>query len=265
MIKSLAIGAFDGVHVAHQYLISQADGVAIIERGNGVLTRGYLRTLYIDKPCFFYHFETLRLLSPHQFIKKLQNDFPCLERIVVGYDFHFGKDKAGNVEVLQEIFDGRVDVIEEILLEEMPVHSRTIKDALREGKISLANKLLGREYEIRGAVIKGQGLGRKEFVPTLNLKVESFLLPKEGTYVTQTKIDNIWQPSISFLGHRLTIDGSFAIETHILDKQSLPQIDNVTIKFIDFLRDNKKFEDFASLKEQIDQDIQVAKGFLDER
>ncbi|HHH19967.1 MAG TPA: bifunctional riboflavin kinase/FAD synthetase, partial [Campylobacterales bacterium] len=95
-ITSIAIGSFDGIHQAHQALISQAEAVVIIEQNCCTLTPGYTRTEQIQKPCFFYHFDKIKLLSVDAFIEQITQDFPKLETIIVGYDFGFGYKKEGN-------------------------------------------------------------------------------------------------------------------------------------------------------------------------
>ncbi|MEJ2498223.1 MAG: riboflavin kinase [Sulfurovaceae bacterium] len=190
MIRSIALGAFDGIHLAHQELIRRVDGVVIIERGNGRLTPGFVREQYIAKPKFFYHFD---------------------------------------------------------------------KETLEAGNIKVANRLLGRAYKICGTVIAGQGVGKKQLVPTINLKVQDYILPKEGVYVTQTVIDGICYESVSFIGHRESTDGSFAVETHILDKDIQAVFEKVEIVFLDFIRENRKFDDLDRLKKQIDLDIKTAR------
>ena len=261
-IKSIAIGSFDGIHKGHQALISQVDSIVIIERNSGYLTPGYKRSLYTDKLCCFYHFEKIKALTPDMFVSMLQEDFPALDKIVVGYDFHFGKAKAGDAQMLKELFEGEVIVVEQVNYEGIPVHSRTIKEYLREGKVKMANELLGRYYQIEGEVIKGQGLGKASFVPTLNLHIDHYQLPLEGVYATRTKLGEHWFDSVSFLGHRVTTDGSFAVETHILDKDINDIHSNVSLAFIDLIRVNKKFENFDALKVQIDKDIENAKEVL---
>lgn len=114
-------------------------------------------------------------------------------------------------------------------------------------------------------MIRGQGLGRKSFVPTLNLFIDHYQLPMEGVYATQTKVDGQWHDSVSFLGHRVTTDGHFAVETHILDEQVDDVHSFVSLRFIELIRVNKKFENFESLKSQIDEDMVRAKEVLNER
>jgi len=261
-IKSIAIGSFDGIHIAHQTLIDKVEALVIIERDGGYLTPGHKRSFFTDKVCCFYHFDVIKSLTPEAFIEKLQTDFPKLETIVVGYDFGFGKDKAGNAQTLQALFSGKVEVVQEVSVEGVSVHSRTIKEYLREGNITMANKLLGRTYSIEGEVVSGQGLGKKELVPTLNLNVKAYQLPLEGVYATRTKVKGEWLPSVSFLGHRVTTDDSFAVETHILERDIGEVTGKVEMVFVDFIRANQKFESLEALKEQIEEDIQKAKEVL---
>jgi len=261
-IKSIAIGSFDGIHIAHQILIDKVDALVIIERDGGYLTPGHKRSLCTDKICCFYHFDVIKSLSPEAFVVKLQEDFPMLETIVVGYDFHFGKDKAGNAQTLSQLCDKNIIIVDEVSHEGIAIHSRTIKAYLKKGDLKMANALLGRTYHIEGEVVEGQGLGKKELVPTLNLRVEGYQLPLEGVYVTQTKIEGEWLPSVSFLGHRVSTDGSFAVETHILDKDIGMVKGMVSLAFVDFVRPNQKFESLEALKTQIGMDIERVRGLL---
>jgi len=261
-IHSIAIGSFDGMHIAHQALIKKAEAVVIIERNSGYLTPGYKRSLYTEKPCYFYHFDKIRHLSPKAFVERLEQDFPLLEKIIVGYDFAFGKAKVGNVKVLRELFKGEVEVVDEIKIEGISVHSRVIKTFLKEGNIAKVNLLLGRYYSIDAEVIRGQGIGSKKLVPTLNLRVHSYQLPSEGVYATCTKIGKREYDSVSFVGHRLSTDSAFAVETHLIDQTVTYNSGTVTLFFVGFLRTNKTFTSFEKLKMQIENDIADAKAVL---
>jgi riboflavin kinase/FMN adenylyltransferase len=261
-IKSIAIGSFDGLHSAHMRLIEQVDGVVIIERSGGYLTPGYKRSCFIKKPCYFYHFEKIQSLTPEAFVERLQQDFPALEKVVVGYDFAFGAKKAGTTEVLKRLFHGEVVVVNEVQLEGISVHSRTIKAYLQEGNIAIVNTLLGRVYEIEGCLVSGQGIGKKELVATLNLEVEGYQLPQEGVYATKTQVDGVWHKSVSFVGHRVTTDGSFAVETHILGQEIEVFNDSIAVAWHCFIRENQKFSDLVLLKAQIEEDIQIAYSLL---
>ena len=261
-IKTVAIGSFDGIHIAHQTLIDKVDALVIIERNGGYLTPGYKRSFFTSKICCFYHFDVIKSLTPEGFVDKLKVDFPSLETIVVGYDFHFGKNKAGDAQMLASLCDREVVIVDEVGIEGIPIHSRTIKAYLREGKVEMANKLLGRTYSIDGEVVRGQGLGKKELVPTLNLEVKEYQLPLEGVYATRTLIDGQWLNSVSFLGHRVTTDDSYAVETHILDKEIGEVEGEIELEFVDFVRINQKFDSLDALKKQIQDDIGIAKKIL---
>lgn len=249
------------MHLAHQELIKNADGVVVIERNCGSLTPGYKRYFYTSKPIFFYNFENICNLSALDFIKRLQNDFKELETIIVGYDFHFGKGKEENSNFLKKNFKN-VIVIDEVKKENISIHSTTIRAFLKKGDIKKANSLLGRTYIIKGEVIKGQGIGKKELFATINIKTQDYQLPLNGVYATFTLIDKKWYHSISFLGNRITTDGFFSIETHILDKEITLKEENIEIAFVDFIRENRKFNNLQELKTAISNDILQTKEIL---
>ncbi|GIT99159.1 bifunctional riboflavin kinase/FAD synthetase [Sulfurovum sp. TSL1] len=261
-IKRIAIGSFDGIHLGHQALIDKVDALVIIERNSGYLTPGYKRSLFTSKVCCFYHFDKIKSLTPEAFVQTLEADFPALETIVVGYDFHFGKNKAGNAQMMKTLTDKQISIVDQVTLGETPVHSRIIKTYLREGKIARANQLLGRTYHIEGRVVPGQGLGKKELVPTINLDVKEYQLPLEGVYATRTCIEGQWLDSVSFLGHRVTTDDSYAVETHILEQEIGEVSGEIALEFVDFLRINQKFKSLDALRAQILDDIEVTKKRL---
>lgn len=264
-ITSIAIGGFDGMHVAHQELFKNLDAngaIVSIESGYANLTPKRYRQEYSIYPIYYYVLDNIKHLEGDLFVKLLNEEFPELKKIVVGYDFCFGKNRKYCTEKLKELFKGVVVVIDEIKVENIPVHSRVIREYLKDGDIQTANKLLGKEYKIYGHQITGQGLGAKNFVPTINLKIQEFLLPKEGVYITKTILDNKEYNSITFLGHRTTTDGSYAVETHILDEDIIDSGYTTQIKFITRIRANQKFETFEELKKQILKDINFTKDYF---
>ncbi|WP_281950647.1 bifunctional riboflavin kinase/FAD synthetase [Nitrosophilus kaiyonis] len=266
-IKSLAIGAFDGMHLGHQALFKKLDkngAILVIDKNSAVITPGNYRCEYTDKPCFFYDLNDIKDLDDKGFIKKLKKDFVNLEKIVVGYDFAFGKDRKYSIKNLKEVFDGEVEVVDEVKVDGISVHSRVIKEFIKDGDIKKANRLLGHTFKIVGEVIKGAGLGKKELVPTINLKVEKFILPKDGVYATITDVNGFYEPSVTFIGHKKSVDNSFSIETHVIGKDIQKAEGEVTILFFEKIRDNKKFENLKDLKEQILKDIEIAKEIVKE-
>ena len=264
--KSIAIGGFDGMHLGHQALFKRLDAtgvVVVIKTGFANLTPNHYREQHTDKPLFYYELDAIRHLDGAEFIQCLQKDFPALEKIVVGYDFHFGKDRRYSCEDLKIMFDGEVVVVDEVSHKGDSIHSHKIRHKLSIGDIEGANSFLGYNYTIVGKKITGQGIGAKELVATINIDAREFLIPKEGVYVTTTRIDDEehFHPSVSFVGHRVTTDGSFAIESHILDGKVVCE-EKAQIEFVSFLRDNQKFDSIEELKTAIEQDICTANKTL---
>lgn len=259
---AIAIGGFDGMHIGHQHLfnaLGEHGTIVVIETGYANLTPKEERKRFTHYPILYLKLDEIRHLSGAEFIQFLQITFPNLSKIVVGYDFHFGKNRKYSFKDLKSLFHGEVVVIDEVSHEGDSVHSHKIRTKLKIGDIKGANAFLGHNYTIHGKVIAGQGLGKKELVATINLQTEGFLLPKEGVYVTLTRLDNEehFHPSISFLGHRITTDGSFAIESHVLDGEIVCK-EKATISFISFIRNNQKFQSLQELKEAIKKDIAKA-------
>lgn len=264
-ITSLAIGGFDGMHSAHQELFKELDdngAILSIESGYATLTPKKYRQEYSKYPIYYYVLDEIKHLEGNKFIELLKEEYPKLKKLVVGFDFCFGKNRGYCIQELKNIFEGVVIVVDEYKIDNIPVHSRTIREYISNGDLETANKLLNKEYKIYGTQIKGQGLGTKSFVPTINLNVEDFLLPQAGVYITKTILNDIEYNSITFLGHRVTTDSSYAIETHIFDENIINDDYEIEIKFYKKLRDNKKFDSFEELKEQILFDIKEAKEYF---
>ena len=259
---AISIGGFDGMHLGHQQLFSQlgANGpLVVIETGYANLTPKKERENFSDYPIFYIDLEDIRHLDGRGFIGFLEEKFPKLSKIVVGYDFHFGKDRKYSFDDLNTLFDGEVVVVKEVTHDGDSIHSHKIRAKLQIGDIKGANNFLGHNYTIRGAKVSGQGIGAKELVATINIESSGFLTPKEGVYTTLTRIDDEehYHPSVSFVGHRETTDGSFAVESHVLDGKVVCE-KNAAISFVAFIRNNKKFDSMDELKKAINADIAIA-------
>ena len=263
-ITAVAIGHFDGVHRGHKELLKRLGvygGLVVIDKNKANITPGLKRAEYSRYPCFLYDFNEIKGLSGEEFIALLKRDFKNLQKIVVGFDFRFGRNRAWDKHDLRRIFDGEVVVVDEVCFDGMGVHSSAIREYIKQGEIYKANRLLGREYSIEGRVIKGQGIGSRELVPTLNLDIKSYLLPREGVYATRTRIGYKTYGSVTFIGNRVSTDGNFSVETHVLN-ENIEGARDVAVCFIKRLRDNRKFESLEGLKEQIGTDIKQAMEFV---
>ncbi len=275
-VCSLALGKFDGMHRGHQELFGRLcmpGAILVIDAEGGNLTPGALRSEFTSLPICAIPFSEIKNLGAEEFIALLLRAFPLLKRLVVGYDFRFGRNRAYGISELRALFGGEVVVVEEIFYQGISVHSGAIRERILRGAMGEARALLGRDYFIEGTIIRGQGIGHNELVATLNLHVERFLLPRPGVYASKTRIAGLVFHSVSFVGNRLSTDGEFAIETHLLqdtgeslafDLSSINQeVKKIArIHFIEYIRENIYFRDISKLKEQIFMDIKKTQEIL---
>ena len=286
-ITNTTIGKFDSIHLAHQRLISALDknGAVIIIAFKGDLGDSKIRDSkfkganqnaqilppsekkrYISRPIYTLKFSKIKNLSGKKFIKLLQKKLPHLREIIVGEDFRFGKNRAFSASDISKISNLKTHIFKEMRIDKIPVHSQNIRTFLENGKVAFANKLLGRIYSIKGRIVKGQGLGKKAVVPTINVAVSDYLLPQSAVYASKMRIKGKSYDSITFLGKRVSADNNFAIESHILGDFGLESAEIISKKaeifFIEKIRDNRKFDSLPALKAQIAKDIKKAKTIL---
>ena len=258
-IKKLAIGNFDGFHLGHLELfkhLNKFDSALLVidkDLDNKLSPKDKMLELSI-LPLIFVDFDSIKDLEGEVFLNILKDEFKNLNTLIIGEDFKCGKNRAfGAVDIKKYI---NTIIIKEFKINQIGVHSSIIKDFLSKGLIQEANTFLGRFYAIKGQVIKGQGLGKKEIFATFNLKIKDYFIPKYGVWVSLCKIKDKYLKSLTFIGLRST-DNNFSIETHIIDDNF---VDGdylgyiFDLQFIYFLRENQKYDDLALLKEQITKD-----------
>ncbi|MDR2100619.1 MAG: bifunctional riboflavin kinase/FAD synthetase [Campylobacteraceae bacterium] len=265
-INALALGEFDGIHRAHRKLIEQLGArgaMVVIDKNRADITPKQRRDEFVPNSCFYYDFFSIKGLSSEEFVALLKRDFPNVKKIVIGYDFRFGRNREGGIEELEKLFEGKVVIVPEFCYDGISVHTTKIRAFLRSCEIFQANRLLGREYALVGFVQKGQGIGGKELYPTVNLRVEEYLIPGFGVYAGRTKIKENIYDSVIFIGQRLSTDEKFSLETHILDiKVETKENEKCELFFVDFIRQNRKFFKLDDLKMQISEDIKNARESL---
>jgi riboflavin kinase/FMN adenylyltransferase len=180
--------------------------------------------------------------------------------MVFGYDNHFGKNREGTFKFISENFKNiNADLIIASKKDEITISSTRIKEEIVNGHIINANKLLGHPYIINGKVVKGMQLGRKLGFPTANLACNNNdkILPKNGVYYTLTKIKEKEYVSITNIGIKPSVQksNSISIETYIIDFNQSIYGRNISIKFIDRIRDEIKFNNISDLINQITLDV----------
>jgi riboflavin kinase/FMN adenylyltransferase len=215
----------------------------------------------------------LAKLTAAEFIQHILIDSLQVELISVGFDFHFGQKRQGNISDLQNIWGDRLTVIPEQTmgfgdLDQPPVRisSSNIRTALAQGEIDLANSLLGRPYNLVGRVVQGKQLGRTIGFPTANLELPTQkCLPRDGVYAIQAMInpDAATQSPAQVLGVmniglRPTVDGDQrSVEVHLFDWQGDLYDQELSVNLIRFIRPERKFDSLDALKAQIQSDCQT--------
>lgn len=265
-IEILALGCFDAFHLGHlkllEHLNTQNSALLIIDKfqTNRLVPKEKMQTLCAFD-LIFIDLERIKEFSAKEFLAILQAEFTHLKTLIVGEDFRFGKNRSAGAGDIERLSSLKAIVVNEFKIQGVAVHSKLIKAYLSNGEIDKANALLGRNYAVEGDLIRGQGLGKKELVPTLNVDMKNYFLPKNGVWASFCKVQNKIFKSVSFLGHRST-DDKFSVESHILDENfthlKLVENEQIAIIFKAFLRDNQRFDDLTLLKAQIQKDCQNA-------
>ena len=287
---AVALGFFDGVHIAHRALIDVARREAD-KRGlklavftfigdNRRMKEG-VRRLYSDKDkasllsecgvdfTVMCDFTSLAGLSPEQFVKDVLINALGSKLAVCGFNFRFGKGASGNADDLYRLmknYAADAITVPEYLYDDQTVSSTLIRSLVAEKNIRRAAILLGKPYFLCGEVVHGNGAGRTLGIPTVNTNIDdSVFSPPNGVYSTLTEIQGKLFHSITNIGVCPTFgERTIHAETFILDFNSDIYGDEVKVYFLDFIRDEKRFYDEKELIKQINVDINSAKALLED-
>lgn len=265
----VAMGAFDGCHLGHQQLLSRADAaISFVPSPKSFFdVEEKVLTLPEEKLIRFPHFVFMRFdeqlagMTPETFIDVI-NAALKPKKILVGWDFHFGKKLSGNVTDLKIIaakLGIEVEIIPPFKLGHTIVKSRDIREHLRTGHIEKANKFLGYDYFICAKVVHGKALGRTIGFPTINLDVHhQKLTPKPGVYAGVVEIDGVAHPTAI----SVKMEDKIIVEGHILDFKKDVYGKPVRMVFSHAIREQRHFDTFEHLKEQIQKDLSVIRQRL---
>ncbi|HJN73841.1 MAG TPA: riboflavin biosynthesis protein RibF [Myxococcota bacterium] len=186
--------------------------------------------------------------------------------MVVGYDFRYGNERAGDIDLLrQQLPELPIDAVEALVLEDgTTVSSSRIRESVATGDLHRASELLGRPFHLRGTVIEGEARGRALGFPTANISREGELLPPPGVYAVEARVvDGELRPAVANLGVRPTFEGSrLSIEVHLLDFEGDLYGERMDVLFRERLRGERRFENVGALKRQVEKDIQAARAIL---
>lgn len=283
----VTLGTFDGVHIGHNAILDKICKVAKHENLESVILTFFPhprkivsnnydikllntieeKSVLLEKigiQNFIIHpfDKTFSELSPREFVTQVLVEKLNIQKIIIGHDHKFGKDRAADFNDLINFgkeFGFEVEEISAQQINEVSVSSTKIRNSLLEGSISLANEYLGYPYVLTGNVVKGNQLGRTIGFPTANIEIpeEYKLIPKNGVYIVTANVlgQNVF--GMMNIGVKPTLgENKLSIEVHLLDFDKDIYNQKIQVNLLERLRDEQKFESFEALKSQIELDKQ---------
>ena len=219
----------------------------------------------IDFAFFLKFNDSLRTMSPEAFISDILDSINLVS-FTVGDDFRFGQDRKGDTALLREWGDKKnilIENTETILFEGERISSTRIRNAILGNNFTLAENLLGRPYTFSGKIVHGQHLGRTIDVPTANIWLPKQKLPIKGVYAVECILEGQTYSGIANMGIRPTVGGNKPVlEIHLFKFNKDIYSKRLTVRFIQKIRDEKKFDNLGMLKLQIQKDISKAINIL---
>lgn len=292
----VTIGTFDGIHLGHRSVINSLLKIARSEKGNSVIftfdphprqvvaprdhkiqllttpeeKTNLLSELGIEHLIIYPFTRRFASMNYHDFVEKILVNKIHISHLVIGYDHHFGKNREGSFDSLSQCakeFGFKVTHLGALEVDHINISSTKIRNALNNGDIDLANEYLGYSYILSGTVVKGNQIGRTIGFPTANIRVsnQAKLIPPSGVYAVKVKINDSMFPGILNIGTRPTLfpeETEKSIEVNIFNFDGILYNKELTVCFEKKIRDEKKFENIDSLKQQIEFDKIIAMNLL---
>lgn len=277
---AVAIGNFDGFHLGHKKLTDTLKRIAA-ERNldSMIMTFSPNPKIFFNKKLQLIHsdeqkrrifdelgvdrvnfldFAEIRDVGAEDFVTDILIRGFDVRYIVMGENFRFGKNRAGDMRLLQRMSSEHgfgFSVVTPVVLDGTIISSSLIRKKLAEADIPEANRMLGRAYYIEGTVVRGEQVGRELGFPTINVLTDNEILP-HGVFQTRTRLDDRLLESITYIGSRPTFSGNKkSVETHIFDFDEDVYDKNVRVYFERKLRNEIRFDSKTRLIEQIKKDI----------
>jgi riboflavin kinase/FMN adenylyltransferase len=287
----LAVGVFDGVHRGHQAVISTSANHARAAIGKPVVVTfdphpdkvlrpqaaphllsatqhkiALIRSLGVGHLLVITFDKQFAATEPEDFVSQLVAHSKPLREICVGHEWSFGKNRRGNLDLLKKLgakFNFDVVGIPPVKINNAVVSSTAIRETIEKGDLAKAAEMLGREYTILGTVTRGDNLGKKIGFPTANLSAHSEQFPPNGVYAAEARLDGELHRGVVNLGIRPTVSrgkSDRVLEIHLFDFNRDIYGQDVEVRFLKFLRPEKKFENLDTLVQQIRQDAREARN-----
>jgi riboflavin kinase / FMN adenylyltransferase len=290
----VAVGTFDGLHVGHCRILESvrkraraAGQIATVVTFDPHPMRLLLpnrapfliqtmaqrlagfEELGLDAALVLRFDHALSMVSAEEFIERFLVNGLRARAILVGENFRFGHRGAGDVRLLGEFgkrFEFDVQIIPPVQVAGKIVSSTAIRSEVATGSVAAAIRLLGRPFSLTGEIRSGEGRGRTILFPTLNLAPEQELLPKLGVYATETVLNGAAYSSVTNVGTRPTFNGTdIRVESHLFGFDETVVSGRMELRFLQRIRDERKFSGVDALKAQIAADIESARKFFAER
>lgn len=284
----VTIGTFDGVHLGHREVISKLQKISARTSGESVVFTFYphpriivapqenslrlltsqeekidlLQKIGIDHLVIYPFTEEFSKLSYDEFVKDILVEKMHLNYLVIGYDHKFGQDREGDFMSLKKLsrqYGFEVERTDELLMDDNEVSSTKIRKALDEGDIQKANQYLGYQYILNGRVIEGKQLGRKLGFPTANIETYDIykLVPRDGVYAVTVELNGLLYKGMLNVGVRPTVNynaDNRSIEVHLFDFDGDIYHADITLHFVEKIRNEQKFSGLDELREQLLKD-----------
>ena len=283
MPKIATIGFFDGVHRGHRFLFAQlhehakhhqlTPAIYTFDCHPKELLTGQapaMLTTYDERKALlqnygevhFLDFAAVQQLTAEQFMCYLKEQ-EGVETLLMGYDHHFGSDRLKGFHEYEKIAHKiglHIERAHECLVDGVPVSSSRIRKLMTAAQIDQVNRLLGYTYSVLGVVEHGNAIGATLGFPTANIRLDSAKqLPAVGVYSVVAQVNGVEYKALANIGTNPTVGNDhMSLEVHLLDFQGDLYDQSLTISFLHFLREEKKFASLDELKSQIAEDVKMS-------
>lgn len=289
----LTLGVFDGLHLGHQKIMKKvveravavdavATAITFDPHPRAVLhpatappllqtldqRLANFNVLGIEQAILINFTPEFAAQDAEMFLRRIVHERLQAVEIYLGHGFAFGRNRSGNIDLLKKMsaeLGFAAEEVPEVRLRGIRISSSRIRQLLKEGRVNLVRRMLGRPYGIEGVIIRGDRRGHTIGFPTANLKPQNRVVPKYGVYATATLIDGKWKKGVTNIGVRPTFESGSepSIETHIFDFNGELYGSVLRVRFLHRIRDERKFAGIEELKAQITKDVRTAERYFE--